>query len=358
MLVYPSSSYLPHHYKNILFLSDSGMETQLVFHQSEFVLREFSAFELLSHDQGCDYLRKYYRHHVQLVTPVGQIDEKKDNDNDTKTNNNYNDDHENGRKLGFVLESVLWRANPDWLLKLGYSPEKDLAPLCQKAMSLLQEIQNEFPHVPMIKSGTIGPRSDGYNVANQTIQMSVEQAQDYHGPQIRAMQQAGADIVTAMTMNYMNEAIGVALAAQQVGIPVVVSFTVETNGCLVTGETLPDAIETVDRVTNGYPVYYMINCAHPTHFLAVVAGTTANSVNGAADTWKSRLGGIRANASCKSHAELDECEELDDGDPQKLGQEYQQLLQALPSVNVVGGCCGTDYRHILEIKLALTAKEE
>ena len=319
------------------------METQLVF-QSEFVLRDFAAFELLTSTKGCDYLRNYYRRHVQLAVPtMDQMEERKNDE--SNSDNTDEDDKNQERKLGFVLESVLWRANPDWLIKLGYTPEQDLVPLCQQAMDLLQEIQQEYPEIPMIKSGTIGPRSDGY-VANSV--MSIDQAKAYHLPQIRAMKQAGADIVTAMTMNYLNEGIGAALAAQEVEIPVALSFTLETNGCLLTGESLQEIIETVDRATNGYPAYYMINCAHPTHFLPMVTASDND------ETWKRRLGGIRANASCKSHAELDECEVLDDGDPLKFGQEYQQLLQALPSVNVVGGCCGTDYRHVLEIKRALT----
>ncbi len=309
-----TKSFLPHQHNDILFLTDSGMETQLVFLESNFVLREFSSFELLETNKGCDFLRNYYRRHAQLATTDG---------------------------LGFVLESVLWRANPDWLTKLGYNSMDDLPRLCHQGMKMLQDIQDEFPTVPMVKSGTIGPRSDGY-VA--TTLMSVEAAKNYHLPQIRAMKEAGADIVTAMTMNYIEEGLGVALAAQDIGVPVVLSFTVETNGCLRTGETLQDIIETVDGATNAYPAYYMINCAHPTHFLSNVANSTG--------AWKCRLGGIRSNASRQSHAELDECEEFDYGDPVEFGQENQQLLKVLPSVNVVGGCCGTDYRHVLEIKKA------
>lgn len=313
------------------------METQLVF-QSDFVLREFSAFELLNSNKGMEFLRNYYRRHVNLAT--------------TKE-----EDGHHGH-LGFVLESVLWRANPDWLHQLGYtSLAEDLPRLCQQAMDLLQEIEKEFPSIPMVKSGTVGPRSDGYVAA---LEMTPQQAKEYHTPQIIAMKQAGADIVTAMTMNYINEGIGIALAAEQVGIPVVLSFTVETNGHLRTGETLQNIIETVDAATNGYPAYYMINCAHPTHFLSTVStitnsnGTTSSTTSQeeACYRWKSRLGGIRCNASRKSHAELDECEVLDDGNPVEFGKEYQELLKELPSVNVVGGCCGTDYRHVLEVKRA------
>ena len=189
----------------------------------------------------------------------------------------------------------------------------------------------------MVISGCIGPRGDGYAPDQK---MSIEQAQAYHQIQIHSLAEAGADCITAMTINYTEEAIGMVQAAQAEGIPIVISFTVETDGKLPTGQTLQDAIVQVDAETQQGPIYYMLNCAHPTHFADVLIPGEA---------WIERIRGIRANASRKSHAELDESEMLDDGNPQELGQEYRQLLAKLPHLNILGGCCGTDLRHVKAI---------
>ena len=144
-------------------------------------------------------------------------------------------------------------------------------------------------------------------------------------------------------MNYAEEASGIARAAREAGMPVALSFTVETDGRLPTGQPLNEAIAQVDSETGAYPAYYMINCAHPTHFDTVLAPESE---------WINRIGGLRANASRMSHAELDEAEELDAGDPVELGQEYADLKRHLPNLTVLGGCCGTDHRHIEQIGLA------
>jgi len=188
----------------------------------------------------------------------------------------------------------------------------------------------------MVISGCVGPRGDGYDPGKV---MSPEEAEAYHGRQIRVFAEAGADLVTAITMTNTNEAIGVTRAARAADMPVVISFTVETDGRLPTGESLKEAIEAVDRATGRRPAYFMINCAHPTHFESVLNG----------ESWMQRLRGIRANASKRSHAELDEAEELDDGDPVELGAQYRDLRRRFGHINVLGGCCGTDHRHIEQI---------
>lgn len=188
----------------------------------------------------------------------------------------------------------------------------------------------------MVISGCVGPRGDGYNPAHL---MTVKEAQQYHAAQVQTFRDADADLVTAITMTYPAEAIGVALAAQATGMPVVISFTVETDGRLPTGETLQDAIEQVDGATEGTPAYYMINCAHPTHFAKVLSPGSL---------WVERIRGLRANASAKSHAELNDSTELDEGNPAELGRQYRDLRQRLPRLNVFGGFCGTDERHVEE----------
>jgi S-methylmethionine-dependent homocysteine/selenocysteine methylase len=170
--------------------------------------------------------------------------------------------------------------------------------------------------------------------------MTADEAEDYHAPQIAAFCEAGVDLVSAITMNYTEEAIGVANAACALRVPVVISFTVETAGRLASGESLRSAIERTDKATASTPIYYMINCAHPTHFEHIFSG---------GEPWTSRIRGLRANASQKSHAELDEAVELDPGDPVDLGQRYRELRERLGNLSVLGGCCGTDHRHIVAI---------
>ena len=296
------------------FITDGGLETVLIFHQG-IVLPDFAAFVLLKDLMGRETLRQYYEKYVAIAQKY---------------------------ETGLILESPTWRASSDWGQRLGYTA-KDLADLNRQAITLLQEIraEGETPQSPMVISGCIGPRGDGYS---PTSLMDATTAEHYHTEQIAAFKSAGADMACAITMTYAEEAIGIARAARTAGLPIAISFTVETDGLLPSGQSLQAAIEQVDQETQSAPVYYMINCAHPTHFQSVLATAEASS-----SEWTSRIYGIRANASRLSHAELDESETLDDGSPTELGRQYGELREYLPSLNVLGGCCGTDHRHIEEI---------
>ncbi|MBX6741227.1 MAG: homocysteine S-methyltransferase family protein [Acetobacteraceae bacterium] len=298
-----------------LFLTDGGIETTLIFHEG-LDLPFFAAFDLLKDAEGTEALRRYYARHAAIA-------------------------RENG--TGFILESPTWRANPDWAAKLGYSPAA-LDAANRKAIDLMSELRaaHETERTPMVVSGCIGPRGDGYDPG---AVMRPEEAEAYHTRQVGVFAEAGVDLVTAITMTSTSEAIGVVRAAQAAGVPAVISFTVETDGRLPTGESLRQAIEAVDQETGEGPAYYMINCAHPTHFAAVLDG----------GAWMERLRGIRANASKRSHAELDEAEDLDAGDPVELSADYVALRRRFPWINVLGGCCGTDHRHVERICAACKA---
>jgi S-methylmethionine-dependent homocysteine/selenocysteine methylase len=236
---------------------------------------------------------------------------------------------------GFILESPTWRANPDWGAKLGFDRER-LAAANRAAIDMLREIRAacETKRTPLVISGAIGPRGDGYAPG---VLMRADDAQDYHAWQIGVLKDAGADLVSAFTLTNIGEAVGIACAAKAARIRCVISFTLETDGRLPTGESLGHAIETIDRATDRGPAYYMINCAHPAHFSDALE-------DGAA--WTKRLRGLRANASRKSHAELDNSTELDAGNPEELGEHYAKLLRRFPHINVLGGCCGTDHLHV------------
>ncbi|MEM8829939.1 MAG: homocysteine S-methyltransferase family protein [Cyanobacteria bacterium P01_G01_bin.19] len=293
-----------------LFITDGGMETTLIFHQG-FNLPEFAAFDLLKDVLGYEALVKYYCSYAQLAQQ---------------------------HQLGFILESPTWRASRDWGQKIGYSA-KDIDAFNRLAIALLEDIRDEYETQasPMIISGCIGSRGDGYNPAEL---MNEIEAEDYHSEQIATFAQTNADLVTAMTVTYIAEAIGIVRAAKKAELPVVISFTVETDGKLPTGESLASAIASVDRATNSAPIYYGINCAHPLHFAYVLQQ---------GGDWTDKIKTIRANASIKSHAELDEAETLDDGNPIELGIQYQKLKALLPNLNILGGCCGTDIRHVEQI---------
>ncbi len=297
-----------------IFLTDGGIETTLIFHEG-LDLPYFAAFHLLKDADGTRVLKDYYRRHAAIARDNG---------------------------TGFILESATWRASADWGDRLGYS-RRALDDANRKAIEMLHELRDELETgaTPMVVSGCVGPRGDGYDPGNV---MTAAEAEVYHSRQIGTFAEAGADMVTAITMTNVPEAIGVTRAARARGMPAAISFTVETDGRLPTGEPLWDAISAVDSATGAAtgdgPAYYMINCAHPSHF----AGQFE-----AGEPWVGRIRGLRANASRCSHAELDQATELDTGDPVELGRLYRELRGRFGHINVLGGCCGTDHRHIEQI---------
>ncbi|ANT48760.1 homocysteine S-methyltransferase family protein [Mesorhizobium amorphae] len=293
-----------------VLLTDGGLETSLVFLDG-LDLPSFAAFPLLGEEEGRERLGRYFRQYLDIADKYG---------------------------VGFVLDTPTWRANPDWGEKLCYS-KKALSGIDQQAVSWARALAAPYAARGMIVlvNGVVGPRGDGYRV--ETV-MTPAEAEAYHGDQIKAFRDAGADMISAVTMTYSQEAAGIACAAMGAGLPSVISFTVETDGRLPSGESLKDAIETVDDETDGAPAYFMINCAHPSHFEAVLAGDGG---------WLGRIRGVRANASAKSHAELDAATELDPGDPVDLGRRYRAMRDRFGHIGVLGGCCGTDARHIAAI---------
>jgi S-methylmethionine-dependent homocysteine/selenocysteine methylase len=295
------------------FLTDGGIETTLIFHEG-LALPDFAAFHLLREPAGEETLRKYYRPYADIAARSG---------------------------TGLILESATWRASADWGARLGYTATA-LARANRRALAMLEALREEYETdaTPVVVSGCVGPRGDGYVPG---AVMSEAEAEAYHRPQVEAFADAGADMVCAITMNYTAEAVGVARAARAAGVPVAISFTLETDGRLPTGQALADAVGEVDAATGRSPSYYMLNCAHPTHI------EKALTIGG---SWLRRIRGLRANASRMSHAELNEAPELDAGDPAELGREYAALVRRLPALNVLGGCCGTDHRHVERIAAA------
>jgi len=290
-----------------LFVTDGGMETHAIFNLGE-DLPNFSSYVLTDSEHGRQVLRDYYRPYVAIAKAAGRP---------------------------FLFDTNTWRANPDWGTLNGYSAEA-LRRSNLDAVKLFRELQAEFraQGVDSVVSGVIGPRRDGWKYDGA---MSVEESEAYHGIQIEAFAEAGVDYVSAYTLTNTPEAIGIVRAARRHGLQVVISFTLETDGNLPGGKPLGQAIEETDRATEGYVSYFMLNCVHPIHFAATLRSS---------DKWVDRIGGLRTNASMKSHAELDESTSLDTGDIRDLAQRYARLLPMLPNLRAIGGCCGTDHRHI------------
>jgi len=293
-----------------LFLTDAGLETDILFNHG-IDLPHFASITLLQSSDGRRALEDYYRGFLDLARRMG---------------------------TGLVLESATWRSSPDWAEPLGMT-RAELDALNGDAISMLNGLRAEYQSdaCPIVVSGCIGPRGDGYDPGRI---MSVGEAQAYHAHQAGVFRSAGVDMISAITMTNVPEATGLAQAAKTLHVPVAISFTVETDGRLPTGGTLADAVAAVDDATDGYPAYYMINCAHPTHFEESLEENAS---------WTARIHGVRANASTCSHAELDAMTELDIGDPADLAARHKALLERFPQITVLGGCCGTDLRHVTAI---------
>ena len=303
-------------FKNIeadLYLAYVGMETDLIFN-GNVDLPGFASYPLLETEKGRDILKTYFADMIELGKETG---------------------------LGVMLESPTWVANRDRGSQIGYAPDK-IMQLNREAIELMAQVRAETDYVPTVISGNIGPRDDAYAPGDQ---MGAEEAERYHSEQISVFANTETDVVSGYTLAYSAEAIGIVRAARKFGLPVVIAFTVETDGRLPTGNTLAQAITEVDDATDGYTSYFMINCAHPDHLQEALED----------GPWIKRVNGIVANASRCSHAELDEAEELDDGDPQELGSLLGDLRRQFPQIRVLGGCCGTDMRHMREIAAASNA---
>jgi homocysteine S-methyltransferase len=283
------------------WVTEGGLETDLIFNHG-IDLPAFAAFPLVDDTQGAALLRRYYADYAAIASQAG---------------------------AGLLIETPTWRANSAWGDELGYDAAA-LDRVNRDAVELIRSVLADADVASCLVSGCIGPRGDGYVAGGS----DPDDAAEFHLPQIRALAAAGADLVHAMTITEPAEAIGAVRAARSVGIPVSISFTLETDGRLPDGSSLAEAIRTVE--TEAQADFYGLNCVHPTHVLVALDD----------GDWRDRLTFFRPNASTRSHAELDGMEELDAGDLPLLVGATRELLAKLPAVAVVGGCCGTDSRHV------------
>ena len=296
-----------------LFLTYVGAETDLIFNQNV-DLPGFATFPLLETDAGRTLLKGYMNTLIEEARKAG---------------------------AGVVLESPTWVANRDRGAAIGYSPET-LRDRNIQAIDLMTGIRADNDDIAVVISANVGPRADAYAPSDL---MTAREAEAYHGDQIGALAQTQVDLISGYTIADVQEAIGIVRAARRHDLPVIIAFTVETDGRLPTGLPLREAVQAVDEATDMYAAYFMVNCAHPDH----IAPTLTS------EPWLLRLRGIVANASRCSHAELDEATELDSGNPEEFGALLARIARAYPHINILGGCCGTDMRHIRQIAVALRA---
>ena len=223
-------------------------------------------------------------------------------------------------------------------------------------VELLKSLREEFAseETKIVISGAMGPLGDAYQLSEETRDgdgrssgsgSRLEDVMGCYRGQVAALAEAGADMISIMTVTSTDEAVAAVLLAREASLPVWVSFTVETDGKLLDGRTGERFINDVDDATDRYASYFGINCAHPTHFLDALRGLSKEA--------RARIREVRVNASDKSHAELDESEELDRGDPKVLGGLHAKIRELLPRLCVVGGCCGTDEEHVREMAKVL-----
>lgn len=287
------------------WLTDGGLETSMIYHEG-LDLPYFAAFTLLETATGRAALTRYFD---TFATLARQAD------------------------TGLVLDTPTWRAGTTWGAVMGLDAAR-VSQINRDAVEFCAAYRaaHEPNGLPIVLNGVIGPSGDGYAIGRA---LTADEAVIHHRVQVAALAAAGVDLITAVTMTHVGEAVGIVRACKAAGVPVAVSFTVETDGRLASGDTLADAIRMTDAATGDAPVYYMVNCAHPTHFMPALDGD-----------WVARIGGIRANASRLSHAELDVATQLDDGDPAEFGALYGALGDLLANLKVIGGCCGSDHRHV------------
>ena len=300
-----------------LFLMDAGVETDLMFNHG-IEIPEFAAHTLLPDEKGREAVANYFRGFLALAKDYG---------------------------AGLVLDSVSWKAHMHWADALG-ATEDELREANKECIAFIASLRDEYADnaKPIVLNGLIGPRGDAYA---PEAEVAAGEAEAYHSKQMSWLAETDVDMVTALTFTQSDEAIGAVRAAKSYELPIVVSFTVETDGNLPNGQLLAEAIQAVDDATDAYAAYFMVNCAHPDHFFGVLGD----------QDWARRIHGIRCNASRLSHAELDDCEVLDDGDPEELAAHYKAITGTMPWLNVFGACCGSDLRHVTRIAGAVSGLE-
>lgn len=244
--------------------------------------------------------------------------------------------------LPTVLLTPTWRANRERLERAGLAGRDVLG----DAFGLLAELRRETGSAtpPILIGGLIGCRGDAYRPQEA---LSRDEAAAFHAWHVERLAAAGVDFLVPQTLPALSEAEGLALAMARTGVPYVLSFVIRPTGTLLDGTPLGEAVERIDALAEPRPAAYMVNCVHPSGFREAFLRQV--------DAWpnlRRRLVGLQANASRLSPEELDGRAELDSDDPATFARELAGLHTEL-GLRLLGGCCGTDDRHLAALAAVL-----
>ena len=292
------------------YLTEGGQETEIMYRHGH-DLPEFAMFALLDRPEARDDLRAMFTRYLETAAVNGFVP---------------------------LMGGVDYRLSPDWGQLIGYSPAV-LQDMQLRAIDLLREVARPFrAQVPEILfAGIVGPRGDAYQL-NRDI--TEAEAEDYHSAQVGWLKMAGVDLVSALTFNNVPEAVGLSRAAARAGLPVSVSFTLDSTHRLRSGPSLREAIEAADAALGAdRPDFYGVNCSHPYEFLPALEP----------GDWVLRLRALRPNAAMMDKISLCSLGHLEEGDWHELGHLMGDLARRYPHLDVWGGCCGTWDKHLNEI---------
>ena len=283
----------------VLYLTEGGQETEILYRHGH-ELPEFAMYPLLDNAQAMSDLESMYRAILDVAAEHG---------------------------FAALISGLDYRASPDWGEKLGYS-RTGLADAVEQSIAFLRDVSRPYQGQidQILISGMLGPRGDAYSL-NRTI--TANEAEEYHSFQLEILKRAGVDIAGAVTFNNIPEAIGVARAAARIGVPLAISFTLDSSNRLQSGPTLKEAVEAVDAETgDARPDFYGINCSHPLEFEPALEP----------GDWIFRLRSLRPNASARDKMELCAIGHLEEGDPADLGERMGTLARKYPHIDIFGGC--------------------
>ncbi len=291
------------------WLTEGGIETEIMYKWGH-DMPHFAMFPLLERAAAAADIRGMYRRYLDVAARHG---------------------------FAALIGGFDYRASPDWGALLGYSDE-GLAEANLRSIDFLRGLAREYRDgLPDARiAGYVGPRGDAYSL-NRTI--TEDEAAEYHAVQLATLKRAGVDLAWAVTFNNPAEARGVVRAAREIGVPLALSFSLTSSSRLASGQTLAEAVQSVDAASDGYPAFYALNCSHPLEFEpALTPGA-----------WQDRLRCIRPNAARIDKIALCKLGHLEEGDPHELGRQMADVARRFPQMDIWGGCCGTCESHLEEI---------
>ena len=306
----------PDQVSGLIYLTEGGQETEVMYRHG-FDLPEFAMFPLLDQPDAVEVVRAMYSAVLDTAERHG---------------------------CAVLLGGLDYRASPDWAGLIGYDPTA-LAAMQTRAIEFLREVSDPYrDRLPDVRiAGIVGPRGDAYQV-NPTI--TADESEEYHSVQLATLAASGVDLVEAMTFNNVDEAVGLARAASSAGLPLSVSFVLDSDHNLNGGPSLKEAIESVDAAAGSdRPAFYGINCSHPFEFMPAIES----------GEWFKRIRCLRPNAAAADKISLCTLGHLEEGDPVELGSLMGQLAADYPHIDIWGGCCGTWDKHLDHIARSVTS---